>query len=119
MQLKYLAAGALLPLSVFASPTPDLETHPDATPSTLHKPDVADVVEEGGWSPNVRRDLVRPQLCRILDTVNCRDGPGTKWPVLRQLRGGTSYNFWCVQSGECITLDGFQNWYVLSDPPIL
>ncbi|KAK4126359.1 hypothetical protein N657DRAFT_688911 [Parathielavia appendiculata] len=98
MQFKYLLTGALLPLGLLASPTPETEASPDAFNSVNQS-----------LNP---REFTRPQECKIIGsstTVNCRRGPGTKYSVERTLRVGTTYDFWCVRTGECVTINGFRN----------
>jgi len=108
MQLKYLLTGALLPLGLFASPTPEPEAAAEAVPEVFDSAGQAQSLNE--------RAIVRPQHCVIVGDstyVNCRRGPATKWSVERRLRRGEAYDFWCVRSGECVTIDGFRNWYVV------
>lgn len=97
MQLKSLLIGALLPLGLMASPTPEAE---------------ADVSPAGG-SLDPRAAFSRPQHCSIVggsSTVNCRSGSGTKHHVKVKLKRGVTYDLWCVHSAECVTINGFQNW---------
>ena len=97
MQLKTLLISAILPFGLMANPTPDPE---------------ADVTEVGG-PLDPRRAIVRPQHCRIVGgsrTVNCRTGPKTSSSIRHRLTKGVTYDFWCVQKGECVTINGFQNW---------
>ncbi|KAL2139958.1 hypothetical protein VTI28DRAFT_4470 [Corynascus sepedonium] len=104
MQLKYLLTGALLPLGLFASPTPEPEAAAEAVPEVFDSAGQAQSLNE--------RAIVRPQHCVIVGDstyVNCRRGPATKWSVERRLRRGEAYDFWCVRSGECVTIDGFRN----------
>lgn len=96
MQLKFLLAGALLPLGLMANPTPEAD---DA--SSLES-----------------RAISRPQHCKIIGgstKVNCRSKATTNSGVRTTLRKGTTYDFWCVRSGQCVTINGFRNWYV--SPP--
>lgn len=93
MQLKFLLTGALLPLGLMASPTPEADT--------------TDALES--------RAISRPQHCKIIggsSTVNCRSSPRTTARVKTTLRKGNTYDFWCVQSAQCVTINGFRNWYV-------
>lgn len=92
MQFTQLLAAALLPASILAA---------KAKPTT----------------PDDARDgyvLYPGTECAIVDAsaTNCRTGPGTKYPVVTSLTKGTIGSFSCVKTGECVTIDGFQNWYV-------
>jgi hypothetical protein len=103
MQLKFFLAGALLPLGLMANPAAEAEAA------------AADVMLGGAGEALEARAFSRPQQCTIVggsSTVNCRRGSGTKWSVTRKLRRGTTYRFWCVKSGECVTVNGKRNWYV-------
>jgi SH3-like domain-containing protein len=101
MQLKFLLAGALLPLGLMANPTPEAAAVPEA-------------VGDAGESLSARA-FSRPQHCSIVggsSTVNCRTGPSTNYRVKMTMRKGNTYDFWCVYSGQCVTINGFRNWYV-------
>ncbi|KAK3295301.1 uncharacterized protein B0H64DRAFT_474291 [Chaetomium fimeti] len=96
MQLKYLLTGALLPLGLMANPTPeaDVDSSLDA------------------------RAFSRPQHCQIIGgatKVNCRSRPKTSSGMRTTLRRGNTYDFWCVRSGECVTINGFRNcgWHYI------
>jgi len=54
--------------------------------------------------------------CTIENTseVNCRSGPGIEYEVVTSLKKDFEGTFTCVERGECVTIDGFQNWYVSS-----
>jgi hypothetical protein len=98
MQLKSLLIGALLPLGLAANPTPEAEADVDASLA-------------GG--PLDSRAITRPQHCQVIggsSTVNCRSGAGTNHGVKVRLRKGVTYDFWCVQPGQCVTVNGFRNW---------
>jgi type 1 fimbria pilin len=92
MQLRFLLAWALSPLSVSAVATAEADS-PDAAVDS--------------------RAIVRPQYCTIVggsSTVNCRTGPGTRYNVRTTLRKGTTHPFWCVVSAQCVTINGSVNW---------
>ncbi|KAH6624070.1 hypothetical protein B0J18DRAFT_427191 [Chaetomium sp. MPI-SDFR-AT-0129] len=98
MHLKSFLVGFLLPIGLFASPTPDLAP-------TLNVTAEADELLDA-------RAIVRPQHCTIVGGstyVNCRRGPNTKYAVKLSMRKGNTYDFWCVYSGQCITINGFRN----------
>ncbi|KAL2263945.1 hypothetical protein VTK26DRAFT_4132 [Humicola hyalothermophila] len=106
MQFKTLLIGALLPASLMASPTPEMGDHV--------------TVAGGALDPRARHQFTRPQQCeitRVSRAVNCRDGPGTKYRVKHSLKRGRPHPFWCVQSGECVTINGFRNcgWHYVKD----
>lgn len=91
MQLSSILALALLPVGILANPVPQ----PDevAEPAQLFKRTV--------------------QTCSIIrSAVNCRRGPSTSSGVKTKLAKGEQHKFGCVLKGECITIDGFGNWYV-------
>ncbi|KAK4041116.1 hypothetical protein C8A01DRAFT_34849 [Parachaetomium inaequale] len=91
-------AGALLPLGLMANPTPEAAAAPEA-------------VSDAGESLDTRA-FSRPQHCSIVggsSTVNCRTGPNTKYRVKMTMRKGNTYDFWCVYSGQCVTINGFRN----------
>ncbi|KAH6619093.1 hypothetical protein B0J18DRAFT_433215 [Chaetomium sp. MPI-SDFR-AT-0129] len=95
MQLIQLLTAALLPTSILAA-------------------------KAKAATPDDARDgyvLFPGTECAIVDTsaTNCRTGPGTKYPVVTQLTKGTIGSFSCVKTGECVTIDGFQNcgWHLV------
>ncbi|KAL2158711.1 hypothetical protein VTH06DRAFT_4193 [Thermothelomyces fergusii] len=49
--------------------------------------------------------------CEIIDAaeVNCRSGPGLDFEPVTTLKKGFKGTFTCVQTGECIVIDGFKN----------
>lgn len=99
MKLLPLLAASLLPLGLSASPIAN-----------------ADDLQ----SRNPRDDVLNPRadgVCRIVNApsgVNCRSGPGTGYKVIKSLDNGFLLWYKCYKSGECITLNGATNWYVLS-----
>lgn len=107
MQLKTLLVGALLPLGLLANPTPEA--------AAVDAPEVdAPELDARGFS--------RPQHCAIVGgsrTVNCRRGPGTKWGIKMKLKRGVQYPVWCVHSAQCVTINGFRNWYVYGPTSLL
>ncbi len=50
--------------------------------------------------------------CRIVNAsaANCRTGPGTQYGVVTSFKKGQLLFFVCVQSGQCITINGATNW---------
>ncbi|KAF2271640.1 uncharacterized protein EI97DRAFT_446470 [Westerdykella ornata] len=97
MKFSVLVASALLPLGIMANPGPV---------------EADDVVEA--------RTIERPQHCAIIggsSTVNCRSGWTTSARVKRTLTRGNAYDFWCVKTGECVTINGAKNcgWHYLRD----
>ncbi|KAL2133161.1 hypothetical protein VTI74DRAFT_2822 [Chaetomium olivicolor] len=101
MQLKTLLLSALLPLGLMANPAPEAEA-------------------EAGETLDARGAIVRPQYCKIVGgatQVNCRTGPRTKDSVRTKLDTGRTYAFWCVQKGECVTINGATNcgWHYRKD----
>jgi len=112
MHLTPLLITALLPFTLLANPLAepglvfdslaDFEAYEarDAQPGV-------DTLEERGFS--------RPQTCAITggsSSVNCRANARTSSRVVRSLKKGSTWNFWCVRSGECVTIKGKRNWYV-------
>jgi hypothetical protein len=104
MKLLPLLAASLLPLGLNASPI--------ANPDDLQ-------------SRNPSNDVLNPRadgVCRIVNApsgVNCRSGPGTGYKVIKSLDNGFLLWYKCYKSGECITLNGATNWYVLSQAAIM
>jgi hypothetical protein len=102
MKLSLLLSGALLPFGLMAAPGPEAESSNDLD----------------------SRAIYRPQQCQIIGgatEVNCRTGARTTRSVRTKLHKGTVHNFWCVVSGECVTIGGSTNWYVhvLSSPHVV
>src|SRR5689334_21470510 len=75
-------------------------------------------------SRNPGNDVLSPRadgVCRIVNApsgVNCRSGPGTGYSVVKSLDNGFLCWYKCYKSGECITMNGVKNWYVLSQRAI-
>lgn len=100
MQFTSLLVAALLPVGLLAAPVADGVGQSEVT-------DGRQIFERAG------------QLCRIVggaDYVHCRTGAGTNYPYHVSLAKSWTrgYYFTCVKSGECITLNGAVNWYVLT-----
>ena len=73
------------------------------------------VANPGSVQPH--KVLAKPDraACGIVNTsskVNCRKGAGTKYDAVASVTKGTYWFFDCVQTGECVTIDGSSNWYV-------
>ncbi|KAF2744552.1 hypothetical protein M011DRAFT_479852 [Sporormia fimetaria CBS 119925] len=81
-------------------------------------PEPADV--DGSISLDPRGAISRPQYCSIVggsSKVSCRARWRTTSDVKHKLPRGNSYNFWCVYTGQCITVNGATNcgWHYLRD----
>ncbi|KAH6838546.1 hypothetical protein B0I37DRAFT_387144 [Chaetomium sp. MPI-CAGE-AT-0009] len=103
MQLKYLLTGALLPVGLMANPTAEADAAPGFS-------DADSSLDSRAFS--------RPQHCQIIggaSKVNCRTSPRTTARVRTTLRKGNTYDFWCVQSAQCVTINGFRNcgWHYI------
>lgn len=95
MKLATLLLASLAPLGLRASPIADIA---DVTPR------------------DAGNDLLTKRVagvCRIVNasSVNCRTGPGTQYGVVTSFKKDQLLFFICVQSGQCITLNGATNWY--------
>ena len=94
MKLAALLLTTLAPLSLKASP----------------------IADTAGVTPrDAGNDLLTKRVagsCRIINAsaVNCRTGPGTQYGVVTSFKKGQLLFFICVQSGQCITLNGATNW---------
>ncbi|KAK4096485.1 hypothetical protein N658DRAFT_480573 [Parathielavia hyrcaniae] len=96
MKLVSLLTAGFLTTGLFAAPV----TEDGASDIEAREP--ADV----GVS---KREVHRCYIVGGSPKVNCRAGPGTSYKVVRAFERGNWYNFGCVQSGECITLNGATN----------
>lgn len=94
MKLAALLLTTLVPLGLRASP----------------------IADTAGVTPcDAGNDLLTKRVagsCRIINAsaVNCRTGPGTQYGVVTSFKKGQLLFFICVQSGQCITLNGATNW---------
>ena len=94
MKLATLLLASLAPLGLSASP---IAGTTDVTPR------------------DAENDLLTKRVagvCRIVNasSVNCRTGPGTQYGVVTSFKKDQLLFFICVQSGQCITLNGATNW---------
>ncbi|KXX77780.1 Uncharacterized protein YraI [Madurella mycetomatis] len=99
MKFTTLLAAALLPAGLMAAPV--VEEMSDITPRTDAASDSSELFQRGSQVCEIVGDAIR---------VNCRAGPGTKYRVEATLNKGTRWEFHCVRSGQCVTIDGFRNW---------
>jgi uncharacterized protein YgiM (DUF1202 family) len=95
MKLATLLLASLGPLSLTASPIADTS---DVTP------------RDAGNDLLTKRVAGSCRIVNVSSSVNCRTGPGTQYGVVTSFNKGQLLFFLCVQSGECITINGATNW---------
>ncbi|RJE23077.1 hypothetical protein PHISCL_04567 [Aspergillus sclerotialis] len=63
----------------------------------------SDTLEDRYTSPEAIGLVKRDVVCKILGSgnVNCRTGPGFKYPDSYIVTAGHRYNFDCYKSGDC------------------
>jgi hypothetical protein len=111
MKFLSLLAAALLPTGILAAPAADgklaaIEAETRAAVEARQSPN------EPALAGLDKREV---QVCEIVggaSKVNCRSGPNTSSSVVRTLTRGNTYAFSCVQSGECVVINGATNWLV-------
>ncbi|GAB1316111.1 hypothetical protein MFIFM68171_06321 [Madurella fahalii] len=99
MKFTTLLATALLPAGLLAAPV--VEDVSDITPRTDAASDPSELFQRGS------------RVCAIVggaSRVNCRAGPSTKYRVEASLSRNSRWEFHCVRSGQCVTINGFRNW---------
>ena len=97
-----------------APPVVPRDDHATSLPEDDSEDEESEDFSENPAHPDVvARGIVRPQWCEIVGGstyVNCRRNARTSSHVVARLRKGSQYRYWCVKTGQCVTIKGKTNW---------